>query len=208
MKYLMVLFTSILLLSGCQSLTSGQSATSLAQLASTHPEVYLSRDISWHLPSAEIVEGSFMAVQSVQGRYGDKHFDLIFQLEKKADSLVMVGVTAMGQQLLQIEYRGGVLTSQVSPLLGEGIRPAYLVSDFLLAFGAADRLRPLLIDKKLVIEHKAENSRVVLYAGQPVVSMSYRYSKNMKGSWPDRVMYRHDVLGYELDIRTLSREML
>ncbi len=210
MKTLITIIMSITLLSGCSGFKIARTkTTSVAPAAiGVSPEVYLSRQVSWRLPDADVVEGAFTAVQSVRGRYGDQSFDLIFQLEKKASSLVMVGVTSLGQQLVQIEYINGTLNYQVSPLLGEGVRPAYLVSDFLLAFGGSKQLLPLLQEKGLTLEMGSETVRTLRHNQQPLVTVHYKGQMSKQDRWPKSVRYEHKALGYELEITTLSRELL
>ncbi len=207
MKGCLTIVLSVLLLSGCgRSWQIKPVNKADVTMAVTPPEVYLSRSVAWKLPHARVVEGSFAAVQSVKGRYGDRSFEMIFQLEKKADDLVIVAVTPMGQQLLQVEYRGGVLTSQVSPLLGGGIKPAYLISDFLLAFGQVDNLLPYLkLYSGLRLEDKPGKARSLYLNDDPLVTVAY---SGTLGHWPKSVKYRHEALNYELDITLLSLEPL
>ena len=166
-------------------------------------EVYLTKTVAWFLPSSDVLDEPFRATQLVHARYGEKDFDLLFQLEKRDGQLVMAGLSLSGQQLLQLTYNRYKLETSVSPLVGNQLRLSYLLSDFMLSFGQENMLRNQL--EKVGISLSSDgDTRLLSDHGQPIVSVSY--SDEKKGPWAETLVYRNLALDYELTIKTLSWE--
>ena len=167
--------------------------------------VYLSRDVYWQLPGLKVLPGQFKLTQSVQATYGNDVYDLLFQVEKQTDQLVMAAMTPTGQSLLQAVYKDNEVNGSVSPLIGKNLSLAYLVSDFLIAFGDSTQLASAL-DQAAVRVQQSESSRVLSYKGNPTIRI--RYFRNAQTSWPEKVDYYNQALGYRLVITTLIHKPL
>ena len=194
--HLLFLSFTLMLLSGCSSLSRQQSAV---------PEVYLSREVQWQLPGHDILPGQFQLTQSVQARYGDDQFDLLFQVEKYSDRLAMAALTPSGQQLVHMVYQHGRVDGTVSPLAGNNISLAYLVSDFLIAFGQEQALRKKLHQAGAELR-SAEQRRVITHNNAPIITIDYTDIDHQQ--WPQVVKFKNTALGYELVIQTLNRKIL
>ena len=191
-----VLLLSLASLAGCSLFTRN-----------VKPEntVYLSRDVYWQLPDLKVLPGQFELTQSVQATYGEDVYDLLFQVEKHSDYLVMAAMTPNGQPLLQAVYRNNEVNGSVSPLIGQNLSLAYLVSDFLIAFGDSAQLTQAL-NQVAVIMQQSDDSRVLSHRGSPVIRIQY-FKDNQKG-WPEKVDYHNQALGYRLVINTLIHKPL
>lgn len=207
-RYLLLSFW----LSGCAFFSSTTSPT-VSPIQGSAVKVYLSDQVYWILPSPDAIKGRFVATQLVKGRYGDQAFDLLFQIENKPGQLSLLGMTVSGQQLLQLVYRDGELSGKVSPLVGDRIKLAYLVSDLLLAYGDGDILKVALEGREMTLKETRSNIRVIGYNKRPLIFIEY--SGKWMGTdqwpealWPEIVQYRNQGLGYELEIKTLSKESL
>ncbi len=194
-------------LSGCAFFSPTASQT-VSPIQGSAVKVYLSDQVYWTLPSPDAIKGRFMATQLVRGRYGDQTFDLLFQIEKKPGQLSLLGMTVSGQQLLQLAYRDGELSGKVSPLVGDRIKLAYLVSDLLLAYGDGEILKVALEGREMTLKEIPSKSRVIGYNKRPLISIKYSGQWMGAGQWPEIVQYRNQGLGYELEIKTLSKEFL
>ncbi len=189
-KWILVL--SLLVLSGCSMLSKKVSSTQF---------VYLSPQLQWQLPELSVLASQFQATQSIQANYGGEYYDLIFQVEKYPDRLVMVAMTPNAQPLLQINYQGGRVEGTVSPLVGDNISMAYLVSDFLLAFGETSAMQSEFQDSGAQLE-VSDKRRSIILDNKEIILIDY--STNDSSQWPETVNYQNRALGYGLKITTLS----
>ena len=187
---------SLLLLTGCSALHRTVNPT---------PDVYLSQQLQWQLPALDVLPGHYQLTQSVQATYGQDQFDLLFQVEKHADQLVMAALTPNGQPLMQMVYRNGQVEGSVSPLVGDNVSLAYLVSDFIIAFGQESQLQ-LSLKKAGAMLQSEGHSRVVEHNDSSVIIINY--ADIDQEQWPHSVHYKNIALGYELVIRTLNRNPL
>ncbi|WP_066016653.1 DUF3261 domain-containing protein [Endozoicomonas atrinae] len=194
-------------LSGCAFFSPARSQ-SVSVTLGAESRVYLSDQVFWTLPSPDVIKGHFMVIQQVKGRYGDQSFDLLFQIEKKPGQLSLLGMTVSGQQLLQLVYRDGEVSGHVSPLVGDRIKLSYLVSDLLLAYGSGDVFNTALADQDIIAREIPSKSRVIGYNKRPLISIKYSGQWMGADQWPEIVHYRNLGLGYELEIKTLSKEFL
>ena len=188
--------TILIFLSGCSSLN---------RTVRPSTEVYLSRDVRWQLPDLQVLPGQFELTQLVQATYDDNTFDFLFQIERQADRLVMAAMTPNGQPLLQAVYQKGEVSGTVSPLVGQSLSLAYLVSDFMLAFGERKPLQPALQKSGVAVKQSPEE-RTISYQGQPIIVI--RYSAGASKHWPEKVEYRNHALNYRLQINTLNHTSL
>ena len=169
------------------------------------PEVYLSPEQTWQLPSLEVLPDDFQVTQSVVATYGQKQFDLMFHVEKKAGRFAMAALTPNGQLLAQAVYENKQITGTVSPLVGKNLSLSYLVSDFFLVFGQSQILSEAL-QKSGVQLDSCEYERKIKTDSTTLITI--KLSGKSSDQWPDQAEYKNKALGYALTIKTLSHKTL
>ncbi len=194
-SYFMLTLVSILI-SGC-SVLSPVSSSAVDQPRT----VFLSPDVHWTIPTPDTLSGDFALTQSVQAQYGEQTYDLIFQVEKVTDQLVIVALTHHGQPLLQVSYDSKGIKSVVSPLIGHELPLEYIVSDFMLAFGQQENLSKNLKAAQANTMF-ADNRRIISFRNDTLITIEYQGQINTV--WPRLVTLKNLTLGYQLKIETIQ----
>ena len=201
-RYLPIV-TILVLLSGCIMMDKKMIPPS---------SVYLTKAVQWQLPGTDILpSGNYVLTQTVQATYGKQTADLLFQVEKQQQRLIMAALMPSGEPLVQLIYDNGQISGQISPLVPAVLSLPHLVADFLLVYGEKQLLEQALASSGISL-HQNSHERILRHRGEPIISVQYRGNTTAPGNatdvasnaWPTEATLQNWTLDYQLTIRTLS----
>ncbi len=172
--------------------------------------VYLTKTVQWQLPGTDILPpGNYVLTQTVQASYGKQTADLLFQVEKQQQRLIMAALMPSGEPLVQLIYDNGQISGQVSPLVPAVLSLPHLVADFLLVYGEEQLLEQPLASGGISLD-QGSRERILRYRGEPIISIQYSGNTTDISStaWPTEATLQNWTLDYQLTIRTLSHTAL
>lgn len=171
------------------------------------------------LPTSEI-RGAFMFRQRVEAHYPGREVSFDAVLQKRGDTLTLLGLTPFGTRAFVLEQRGTDV-SFTSHMPGElPFPPRYMLLDihrtlFIGASGAT------VSEGERTSTRDGEEIREVWRAGRlmerhfrrvdgvPAGTIDIRYEGGMEGDSPPRTIeFRNGWMGYSLTITTLEQQRL
>lgn len=166
------------------------------------------------------IAGDFLARQEVRGHYGEKRIRFRSILQKRGDTLTLLGMTPFGTRAFLLQQEGTEVTftryvDQKFPFppkyilfdihraLFIGIAPDRLADGEHAAHRDGEEIRERWRDGRLLERTFRRDS------GQPPGLIRITYEDwTLFGVPPRKIMFRNDWFGYELAITTHSYEPL
>jgi hypothetical protein len=136
-------------------------------------------------------------------QHDDNRFDGELAIEIDARTVRMVALAPWGGSLYAMLLDGARLTHQSSLGSPRGIRPEYIMTDFILTYWPEAQLRPLLAGGGLSVADQGTR-REIRADGGPVITIDYTADDRLTGKATLVNHLRH----YTLQIETLSVEAL
>jgi hypothetical protein len=130
------------------------------------------------LPGGErycLVDGpwpEFAAEQAVTVTYAGKPLHLIARIQSGKDGLYFAGLTPLGQTLIQVSWKNGLLHAELPPAFAGRLDEALFPALLQLATWPAERVRAGLPDRLRLIEK--EGQRIVSDGLQDVLIISWK----------------------------------
>jgi hypothetical protein len=184
-----------LILAGCSHIKQHQQQS-----------VEIAQGITLTLMSPAALGISQVLTQSVTIKHAGEEHNTLAQIEIDNHSLVLVGMTPLGNQLFSIEYRKNNWYYEVNPILSARIKPKYLLADFQLSYWPIELLQQHLSGGTIQLEKTlgAANKRAIYRDSKKIIDIRYEKS----GLWKGQVDFRHLERDYSVSAKTLSVEEL
>ncbi|MFC1518471.1 DUF3261 domain-containing protein [Pseudomonadota bacterium] len=80
--------------------------------------------------------------QKISFTHGDKHHELLTQLELSPEMMTMVGLAPLGQALFTVTYDGETVVSQQNVLMGDDFKAEYLMAIMQLIYRPHQQVNP------------------------------------------------------------------
>lgn len=148
----------------------------------------------------------FRVTQLVTSGSGDNARKALFTIEVIDSTLVMVAVTPVGLPLFQARAdRNGVDLTSVR-MIDEGMKPEWILADFVLTFWPAQLLAGALPNEGYRIEDSEFARTIKAPDGSPVVSIRYALPTTLTDRLRGEAHLINHQLSYELTVKTLTLE--
>lgn len=157
---------------------------------------------------------SVAVIQKVSGERDGEPYLMLFQLELSPDHMVMVASTGAGNTLFSLDYRNGKLSADRSPLVPAQMDPAFVLSDFQLAFWPLATVKAALLNSpyRLVeveveveeVEGEGARRRKLFLGEELLVRIDYA----AEDPWAAPVDFHNLRWHYRYRIETLQIEAL
>lgn len=166
------------------------------------------------------IAGDFLARQEVRARYGKKRIRFRSILQKRGDTLILLGMTPFGTRAFLLQQEGTEVTFTRYVDLVFPFPPKYILFDIHRALFIGIASAPLADGEHTahrdgeVIRERWRDGRLLertfrRESGQPPGLIRITYEDwTLFGIPPRKITFRNDWFGYELAITTRSYEPL
>lgn len=167
------------------------------------PVVNLSDGNRLVLLSPDALGRNLNLTQRVTAQYRGAELEMLIMWEVSPGVVKLVALTPFGSRLFSLVYRPPHLDSDVSPLLKNRVKPAYILADLMLCYWPVDAIRQQLQGDKLRLNEEAGVRRTLVQAQTPIVEIDY-HGPNYP--WHSEVVYRHLKRHYAFTLQTLGMD--
>lgn len=178
----------------------------LSSCATYAPSDYCVMDTSSALPvmHADRLASQLITSQRVVIRSARGNFEFYAQLEIANNQLVLVAMSSLGNKLFQLTGSRGAadLHSWGVPL---DFDASHMLADLGMIYAPADAIRQCLAQTGAPITLDLPDAQTRLLKGGDV---DVRIEYSGQDSWPAAVHYYNHMLGYEIQVQTLSVDFL
>jgi hypothetical protein len=165
------------------------------------PLVKLSEGSRLVLLSPNALGRNLNVTQRATAQYRGADLEMLIMWEVSPSVVKLVALTPFGSRLFSLVYRPPKLDFEVSPLLGEQVKPAYILADLMLCYWPVDTIRQQLQGDNLRLNEEAGVRRTLLQAQTEIVEIDYH---GPDYPWRSKVVYRHLKRHYSFTLQTLG----
>ena len=144
--------------------------------------------------------------QKISFTHGDKHHELLTQLELSSEMMTMVGLAPLGQALFTITYDGEAVISKQNMLMGDEFKAEYLMAIMQLIYRPHPQVNPYFsqgqmqdIDCKVDGNNDSARCSALIVKGEPAIHISY----SKLDPWAADVILRFPTANISLSISPL-----
>jgi hypothetical protein len=172
--------------------------------------VMVADGLKFELQAPSSFDQSMTLTQSVEIRFEDKTYDLIFVTEINPERIVIVGILPNGSRVFTVSYDGDTIHSDGYGGLVESIGPEYFLADFQMAqwplrtLKKSFKLNSECFDSgQCLLSESADGlNRSLEKSGSPVVYISYSELPRYAGT----IEFKNYQRGYTLQVTTVGME--
>jgi len=205
---LIVLLISLAVLTSCSTITRHNNN-----------QVMLGEGVSLTLtpaPSSLLNVGFLTQVNGTAGNIDNKnngvkestvnHYEMLMQTEISTAVLTMVGMTANGLELFQLQWQAEQPIVVNRSAMASKIKVEYLLADFQLVHWPIDRLNQQLkgaIVSEQLGPQARRQTRQIRADGQTIISIEYHYEPDVRT--PSKISLTNHLRHYQFSLKTLDK---
>ncbi|WP_299571544.1 DUF3261 domain-containing protein [uncultured Shewanella sp.] len=138
--------------------------------------------------------------QKISFIHGEKHHELLTQLELTTTKMTMVGLAPIGQALFTVTFDGDEVISQQNVLMGEDFKAEYLMAIMQLIYWPHEQVNPYFSQGEMRdIDCDQQRCSALFVNNEPAITIDY----SNKNPWISEVTLHFPAANITLSISPL-----
>lgn len=176
----------------------------LASACATKPqaEAWLTKGTKVNLPIPNLQQ-NYHDQQLLKFKYKNQENSLITLIDIKQNQLKVIGLTALGIRLFEIEYDGQNIKTKQNIFVKELPAPQQVLSDIMLSILPTQQWQAVLPEGWQLIDNQLHR-KLLNEKQETIIDITYKEKPSSQIRKPIRIV--HNIFGYQIDIQSMEAQ--
>ncbi|OCG02242.1 DUF3261 domain-containing protein [Gilliamella sp. wkB112] len=167
-----------------------------------HAEAWLTKETRVNLPIPNLQQ-DYHDQQLLKFKYKNQANSLITLVDLNQNQLKVIGLTALGIRLFEIEYDGRNIKTKQNIFVKELPAPQQVLSDIMLSILPTQQWQVVLPEGWQLIDNQLHR-KLLNDKQETIIDITYKEKPSLQIRKPIQIV--HNIFGYQIDIQSMEAQ--